>query len=727
MDFVACHEEQIHIPGYIQSFGYLIGLDSTTKKIKFLSENLSEIFHVKTSLFGKNLEDFGDVFSSIITSDNYQYLLKNSLREAEISFNVISIEDNNYHFTGFRFGKNIFLQFEKNIEDVKKKIFLSCKYENINKSKFTDDIWSQLLEAFSDTVNYDRMMIYKFLEDGSGKVIAEKKRENIESYLHLHYPESDIPKQARELYLKNKKRILSDANSEPVAILCETDEKIDLTYCNLRSMSPIHMQYLKNGNAVSSFSTSIIIDDKLWGLVTCQNSTSKHINLVNRIQAEVLTIIAANTYTAVRAKQKLEISLELDQKNTLLMQKFLNFENLDIALYENIEEICKYPQADGVAIIIGDKIVKFGITPSEENILRLRTWVRDELTENFFSSNEFSNIYFPDIENVSGMATAYLDSTKKELILWFRKEQNEEIRWAGNPEKSFEIIQKKGVEKMMVSPRKSFEVYRESIKGKSEPWRIKDKIAMEKMVEIVLKASHNQFVKVKQLVAELKEVNEELDSFSYTVSHDLGTPLTVMKINAQMLLRKNKDDENLQKRVKGIISEIDGMAEMMRNVLQLSKSKSQEIELSEEPTKILIEKISSDSKISYGKPETEIVIKDCPSVIADKTMLYQIFLNVITNAVKYSATQENPLVEINGEIIGNDVIYKISDNGIGIQNDEKEKMFKVFSRLDNAKSFKGNGVGLSIVNRLMQRIGGDISYESVPNNGTVFILKFQKP
>ncbi|SFI53279.1 ATP-binding protein [Halpernia frigidisoli] len=727
MDFVACHEEQIHIPGYIQSFGYLIGLDSTSKKIKFFSENLPEIFPVKTSFFGKNLEDFDGVFSAVTSSDNYRHLSKNSLNEAEISFNTVLISNIDYHFTGFRSGEFIFLQFEKNIEEDKKKIFLSCKYDNINKSKSEEAIWNNLLSAFTDTVGYDRMMVYQFLEDGSGKVIAEKKNDNIESYLHLHYPESDIPKQARELYLKNKKRILSDADCDQVAILSETDEKINLTHSDLRAMSPIHNQYLKNGGAVSSFSTSIIIDEKLWGLVTCQNITQKHINLINRIQAEVLTIIAANTYTAVIAKQSLEVSLELDKKNALLMQKFLNFENLDIALYENIEEICKYPDADGVAIIIADKIETFGSTPSEEDILKVRDWVRDDLTENFFFSNEFKNSYFPDIKNAAGMATAYIDNTKKELILWFRKELDEDILWAGNPEKTFESVTEGGVEKMMISPRKSFAIYRESIKGKSEPWKLKDEIAMRKVVEIVLKASHSQFVKVKELVAELKEVNEELDSFSYTVSHDLGTPLTVMKINAQMLLMKNKEDENLQKRVGGIISEIDGMADMMRNVLQLSKSKSQEIVLKEESTKVLIEKISSDSKLSYGKSETEIIVKDCPAVLADKTMLYQIFLNVITNAVKYSAQQENPLVEINGEIVDNEVVYKISDNGIGIQKEEENKMFKVFSRMDNARSYKGNGIGLSIVNRIMNRIGGEISYESFSGKGTTFILKFQKP
>ena len=727
MDFVACHDEQIHIPGYIQSFGFLLGLDSVTKQIKFLSENISEIFHVDTAIFGKKITDFPHVFSELISAESFINLDKNMQLEAEISVDKITLENGIYHFTTFRSGDTIFLQFEKEIRGPSEKKYLTRKYENINNAKHENDIWVNLLSACRDSVNYDRMMVYQFLEDGSGIVVAENINADIESYLHLHYPETDIPRQARELYLKKRKRILSNADAKNIAILSNSEEKIDLTYCSLRAMSPVHTQYLKNSGCTSSFSTSIIINDQLWGLVTCQNTLPKHIDFENRIRAEVFTIIAANTYTAFQAKQNLQLSLELDKKNALLMQKFLKFDNLDLALYDNIEEICQYPNADGIAIVTRNKIKTFGDTPCDEDILKIGNWLRNELDENFFSTNEFRNLYFPKIKHAAGMGAVYLDKSKKELILWFRKELDKEILWAGNPEKKFEPIEENGIEKMVISPRKSFAAYAQSVKGKSLPWRVNDKLAMRKVVEIILEASHNQFVKVKELVDELKIVNEELDSFSYTVSHDLGTPLTVMKLNAQMILVKNRDNENLHSRVNGIISEIDGMAEMMRNVLQLSKSKTQEIELKEIPTKTLIQKISSDAKITYGADETQILLKDCPAVFADRTMLYQIFLNVITNAVKYSAKQENPFVEISGEIIGDDVIYKISDNGIGIQNDENGKMFKVFSRLDNAKSYKGNGVGLSIVNRIMQRIGGDISYESVPDKGTTFILKFKKP
>lgn len=727
MDFIACHEEKIHIPGYIQNFGYLIGLDSVTKQIKFLSENISEIFSLDISCFGKTLDDCAGLISPIIGSDNYKNLDHICEKDTTVFLDKITIAEKHFHLSTFCQEKTIFLQIEKVFEHDNQQNYVTRKYESINNSKTEADIWENLLTSFADTINYDRMMVYQFLEDGSGIVVAERKKEDIESYLHLHYPESDIPQQARELYLKKRKRILSNADSKPVAILSNSEEAIDLTYSNLRALSPVHSQYLKNGGATSSFSTSIVVNDKLWGLVTCQNIKSKHIDLMNRIRAEVFTIIAANTYTALQAKQSLELSIELDKKNAQLMQKFLQFDDLNVALHENIEEIRQYPDADGLAIISADKVETTGATPSNDNILKIRDWFKNDIAENFFTSNEFRNKYFPEIENAAGVGIAFLDNTKKELLIWFRKELNEDILWAGNPEKSFESVVENGQEKMMISPRKSFAIYKESVRGKSTPWQNKDLLAMKKIVEIVLEASHNQFIKVKDLVDELKKVNEELDSFSYTISHDLGTPLTVMKLNAQMLLAKNRENENLQTKLTGIINEIDGMAEMMRDVLLLSRAKSQEIQLEKIPTESVIAKINSDAKMSYGTPDTKIVVKDCPEVLADKTLLYQVFLNVITNAVKYSSQQENPAVEIGGEVIGEDVIYKVSDNGIGIQKGQDEKMFKIFNRMDNAKNFKGNGVGLSIVHRIMLRLGGSITYESAPNQGTTFILKFKKP
>ncbi|MDQ0593117.1 chemotaxis family two-component system sensor kinase Cph1 [Chryseobacterium ginsenosidimutans] len=730
MSFVECHEEPIHIPGYIQSFGYLIGIDAESHSITFFSKNIEDVFTIENThqLFDKKITDFPDSFKSIIESDIYNSLNQFTRRENETYFDKIIIGEKKYHFSVFKSKTNIFLEFEEVLENPNKRI--SNKYDNFYIIDDAQEIWEQLLSTLSSIVNYERMMVYKFMMDGSGKVIAEKTSQNMESYLGLHYPETDIPRQARELYLKKRKRIFSDVYAENIPLLSRKKETIDLTYSGARGMSPIHGQYLKNSGASSSFSISIIIDDHLWGLVTCQNPEPKHIDLEDRVQAGIFTALASNAYSSFKSKNELKYRLELNEKSAHLKAEFLKHSNLLDSLIENKTEIKNLTEADGLAIISDENIVTDGITPNRETLGKIIQWAYENTEDDIYLSRSFLKDHGEKLgldESAAGVVIYFVERSKNNLLIWFRKEFDEHINWAGNPEKKIDVFSQNGEEKHIISPRTSFHIFTENIKGNSRRWNSRNVAALQTVRDLILETSHKNYNTIKRLNDELKKVNEELDSFSYTISHDLGTPLTVMKLNAQMLLRSLTDGSEKSKgKINSIIEEIDNMAEMMHDVLQLSRAKHSEIELENLPTRYIIEKISENSKITFDGAKSEIIIKECPNVLADKTMLHQVFLNIINNAIKYSSQQENPKVEIEGAIHDDMVIYRISDNGIGIPDENKHKMFKIFNRMDNAKKFKGNGVGLSIVYRIMRRIGGNVDYES-NKDGTTFILTFKKP
>lgn len=730
MNFVECHEEPIHIPGYIQSFGYLIGIDAESHSITFFSKNIEDIFKIESSeeLFGKKLTDFPEAFNSIINSDIFKSLPDFTRRDNETFFNKIFIESEQYHFSAFRNKGNIFLEFEKVIVNPDKQI--TNKYDNFYIVENEQEIWDQLLNILSKIVNYDRMMVYKFMMDGSGKVVAEKTNDNLESYLGLHYPESDIPIQARELYLKKRKRIFSNVHAEPVPLLSKMKESIDLTYSTSRAMSPIHGQYIKNSGASSSFSVSIIIDDYLWGLVTCQNSEPKHIDLEDRVQAGIFTALASNAFSSFKSKSDLNYRLQLNEEVLRLKAEFLKHDTLLESLTENKAELRNLLDADGLAVIADEYTITDGITPDPSAIENITKWAHGNIEDNIYLSRSFLKDYGQQLgldERAAGVVIYFMERNKNNVLIWFRKEFDEHINWAGNPEKKIEVVNNDGEEKMMVSPRTSFKIFTEDIKGSSKRWSSRNILALQAVRDLILEALHKDYNTIKRLNDELKKVNEELDSFSYTISHDLGTPLTVMKLNAQMLLKTLIDEsEKSRNKINSIIEEIDNMAEMMHDVLQLSRAKHSEIQLEKLETLQTIEKICENAKITFGTPKSEVIIKACPEVLADKTMLHQVFLNIINNAIKYSSQQEKPVVVIEGTEQGETVIYRISDNGIGIPEENKHKMFKIFNRMDNAKKFKGNGVGLSIVHRIMKRIGGNVEYESSPE-GTSFILTFKKP
>lgn len=729
MNFVDCHEEPIHIPGYIQSFGYLIGIDVDSHSITFFSQNISNIFNIENVefLFGKKINDFPESFQSIINSDIYTSLKKFTRRENETYFDKIYIGEKEYHFCVFKSKNHIFLEFEEVLKNPNKRI--SNKYDNFYIIDNAQEIWDQLLSTLSRVVNYDRMMVYKFMADGSGKVIAERRNGNLESYLGLHYPESDIPRQARELYLKKRKRIFSNVYAETVPILSRNHKNLDLTFTASRGMSPIHGQYVKNSGATSSFSVSIIIDDRLWGLVTCQNSQPKHIDLEDRVQAGIFTALASNAYSSFKSKQELEYRIGLNGKSAYLKSDFLRHNTLFDSLVENKKDIRELPEADGLVIVSEEDIVTDGVTAKRSVIEKIVNWAHQNTEESLYVNRSFLKEYGDELgldENAAGIIIYFIERSKNEMLIWLRKEFDEHINWAGNPEKKIGVFSQNGEEKHIISPRTSFEMFTENIKGNSKKWSSRNISAVQAVRDVILETSHKQYNAIKELNNQLRKVNEELDSFSYTISHDLGTPLTVMKLNAQMLLANFEKTEKNKNRLTSIVEEIDSMAEMMHDVLQLSRAKHSDIELESLATHHTIQKISENAKITFDSPTSEIIIKGCPEVLADKTMMHQVFLNIINNAVKYSSQQDQPKVEIEGLEDGENIIYRISDNGIGIPEEDKHKMFKIFNRMDNAKKFKGNGVGLSIVHRIMNRIGGNVDYES-NKDGTSFILTFKKP
>ncbi|WP_080780189.1 ATP-binding protein [Chryseobacterium phocaeense] len=729
MNFIECHEEPIHIPGYIQSFGYLIGIDAESHSITFFSRNITDLFKIENAepLFNRQLMDFSEVFRPVMDSDLYVSLKSFTKRENETHFDKIFVDGKEYHFSVFRGGKYIFLEFEAVQENPNKRI--SNKYDNFYVIDNEQDIWEQLLGTLAKIVNYDRMMVYKFMMDGSGKVIAERRSDNMDSYLGLHYPESDIPRQARELYLKKRKRIFSNVYAETVPLMSRTEENIDLTFVASRGMSPVHGQYIKNSGASSSFSISIILDNHLWGLVTCQNSEPKHIDLEDRVQAGIFTALASNAYSSFKSKKELNYRLELNEKAAQLKAEFLKHNHLFDSLAENKEKLRKLPEADGLVIISENDRVSSGNVPDREMIDRIAHWAPEQTEESIYMNRSFLKDFGQELnldETAAGIIIYFIERSKKEMLIWFRREFDEHINWAGNPEKNIDVLLQNGEEKHIVSPRTSFHIFTESIKGNSKRWNSRDISSVKAVRDVILETSHKQYNAIKSLNNELRKVNEELDSFSYTISHDLGTPLTVMKLNAQMLLSNFEETEKNKNKLSSIIEEIDNMAEMMHDVLQLSRAKYSEIELERlQPSQTLL-KISENAKITFESQKTEIIIGECPDVLADKTMLHQVFLNIINNAVKYSSYQDEPKVKIWGGEEEGSIVYRISDNGIGIPEEEKHKMFKIFNRMDNAKKFKGNGVGLSIVHRIMQRIGGNVDYES-DKEGTCFILTFKKP
>ncbi|MFV0156343.1 ATP-binding protein [Empedobacter falsenii] len=717
-----CEDEEIQFLNEIQPFGYLIGIHKNSHQIEFFSQNIDELFEISTekilSQDINQLHDFELDFDEVLNLEQGDFYRTNTKVNSKI-----------YHLTVYHFEELIYLELEELIILENRLAYYNFS-EQILYSKSISSTWNLLISSIKSLIHYERVMLYKFLEDGSGVVIAEEIDKGLDSYMGLRYPEFDIPKQARQLYLEKKSRLVADVNSKRIILICNVNyHKINLKYSSVRALSPIHLQYLRNANCEASFSISIVINEKLWGIVACQNSKPKFIPNQVRLQTELLTRQARLTYVNFKATERLKFQNYFNETAIKLKENLLTEENLQQSINNNLKEVLNLTKADGIALVNFDDVFVEGETPDKEEILRIKEWAFKRKSAGLFTSNTFNLDYGQELKlstNSAGVMFCFLNQTYEHFIIWFKKEQIQTLNWAGEPSKIKNVDVINGNEIHSFSPRTSFKIWQENIKSKSFIWLDKEKYVAKEVIKLIIETLHLQSFKIQSLYEQLKEINDELDSFTYTVSHDLRTPLSVMKLNCQMLQRSLKDDEIKNDRLRSVIVEIDRMTQMMQDLLALSKAKKSEIVLSTIETKPIIEKIIHDVLLYYKINNTEVVVKEIHNVLGDKTMFYEVFLNIIGNAIKYSSQAKHPKVEISSEINNKEVIFKIKDNGIGIKEEDYHKMFKLFSRMSNTGNISGNGVGLSIAHRMMDRMNGDISFESKIGEGTTFVLTFKK-
>lgn len=716
-----CEDEEIQFLNEIQSFGYLIGIHKNTLKIEFVSQNIDEVFRTSAKeMLGVEIQEIYDFeidFEEVLALDL-----------GDFNRSHITINSEGYHVTTFHTNDFIYLELETLLILENRLAFYKYS-EQILYAKSIESTWDNLVSSIKKLTEYDRVMLYQFLEDGSGIVINEKIDEGLDSYLGLRFPEFDIPKQARELYLDKKSRMVSDVDGLRIPLISSNHLKIDLKFSSVRALSPIHLQYLRNANCSASFSVSVVINEKLWGIVACQNTEPKYIPNQVRLQCELLTRLGRLTYVNFKSSERLKFQNHFNEIAIKLKENLLTEENLENSMNNNLHQVLHLTKADGIALVNYDKVFREGETPKEDEILRIKEWASNNNSGELFTSDSFYMDHGEELNigvKAAGIMSCFLGQGSNHFIIWFKKEQLQKLNWAGDPTKvkKVEIIDDKEIH--YLSPRTSFKIWQENIKHRSFIWLEKEKYVAKEVVKLIIETLNLQSFKIHSLYEQLKEINDELDSFSYTVSHDLRTPLSIMKLNCQMLQRSLKDDQMKNDRLKSVIEEIDRMTEMMQDLLALSKAKKGDIKLSTIDTKPIIDKIVHDVLLYYKSTNTEVVVENVNNVLGDKTMFYEVLLNVVGNAVKYSSQEQNPTIKISSEIDDEHVIFKVKDNGIGIKEEDHGKMFKLFSRMSNTGNISGNGVGLSIAHRMMNRMNGSINFDSKIGEGTTFVLTFKK-
>ena len=733
IDLTNCDKEQIHIPGFIQSHGLLIAIDYNLI-IRFCSDNIGHFIPGATSKLT------GQPFSAI------QKLLQENTLQDFIS-NLSSAEKTNEHLYkqnpfDIWISGNLFhlilsyvdyyyiLEFEpaasdKNVEVHRK---LGTAVNQIFSAKKLNLLLQNATIEVKDIIGYDRVMIYKFASDGHGEVIAEAKDEELESWHGLHYPASDIPKQARELYKLNLTRFIADVATAPSMLMAEDNstQLLNLTYTQLRAVSPIHIQYLKNMGVASSFSISLIYKGALWGLIACHNYTPRFIDYKSRESSKLIGQILSTAIEFMEKEENNELQEVFEKNRIQLNQYLLKNTSIKSALTTEHVTMLNITNASGAILVYDNSIVKLGITPNDSQLGDLLDWIRNNIKDHIFYTINLNKLYPPATNFIDSACGILLFTISKELgeyAIWFKPEVHQTVSWAGNPDKPLET-NTEGI--MQLSPRRSFETWQQHVSGTSLPWAPEEIKSASHLKEELLYAINIKSTAIKILNENLKKAYEELDTFSYTVSHDLKSPIAAIKIYTDIMHNMPGIPDNMVQLIDRVTGRIDKMTDMVDEILNYTHQTGLEMKFEKVDIGAVVACIISDLDLDIHEQKVTITLGEMPDLYGDQVMLTQVFNNLINNSVKYSAKAEGAFIHIAGKIIKDEICYSISDNGIGIAPENLHLIFGLFNRMDNAHKIEGTGVGLAIVKRIVEKHNGKIWAESELGKGSIFHMCFNK-
>ncbi|WP_422087159.1 ATP-binding protein [Variovorax sp.] len=594
-----------------------------------------------------------------------------------------------------------------------------------------DELCGLAAREMKRLTGFGRCLVYRFDAAGHGEVLAENADPGYDSYSGHHFPASDIPRQARALYLVNHFRLIADANYQPVRLLATdaslTAGDIDLSQAQLRSVSPIHLEYMRNMGTLASMSVSIVINGKLWGLISCHDHAPRFLDTGTRLACEHLGQLLSLQIQSKESNGEVAERLELRQ---LTLQIVSHLSDSDATLQHLTAEVSlmlRVMRATGAAVVLDDEVWCVGDVPARAHVQELAGWIAG-LGVEVYESNSLAAHFAPAaqfIEVAAGVLAISISQVHRHLILWFRPEIVQTVRWAGDPQKP------RAVDGRM-HPRLSFESWVEHIRGCSTSWSVAEVGAAGELRQALIGIVLRRAEELASVASELGRVNKELEAFSYTVSHDLRAPMR--HIAGYVDLVAQTEGKQLSARAHRYLSHVKDAAafagQMVDALLDFSRMGRSALKQRQVDSASLVEGLVRE--LTRLEPQRNIewqVDAGLPLLYADPLLLQVAVRNLLANAVKYSRTRSPSRITVRAirSDLGDGL--EVQDNGVGFQMKYVDKLFGVFQRLHQAEDFEGTGIGLANVKRIVERHGGTVWAKGEIDAGASFgfILPRQGP
>jgi light-regulated signal transduction histidine kinase (bacteriophytochrome) len=493
VDLTNCDREPIHILGAIQPIGFLIALSREWIVTRASTNSVEHIGLSPEVLIGRPIADLFTP-TAIHNLRNRLAMLRGA-DAVERLFGAVLIEGGTAFDVAIHMSADeIVIEADPSTEehgDV-----TGVVRSMIARLDLTEDMNAFLAEGARQVrglTGYDRVMVYRFAPDGSGEVAAESTRQGIGSFLGLHYPATDIPAQARALYKRNLLRVITDVNAVPVPIVPQLDRKgapLDLSLSMLRSVSPIHIEYLKNMGVGASMSDSILVEGKLWGLFACHHYGSRCPSFERRAIAELFAQMFAMRLESRERKETVEFERRARDISDQLLGAVASDETLlkDPDWLSNI--LTHAIPADGVGVWINGNHAFSGTTPSPGQFEAIVDTLNQVSEGRVFATDHIASLV-PEAEgfaaSAAGMLAIPISRSPRDYVVLFRSELVRSVRWGGDPHKPVEY----GPNGPRLTPRESFEEWKEMVEGHSRPFTASELRVAETLratlIEVVLR------------------------------------------------------------------------------------------------------------------------------------------------------------------------------------------------------------------------------------------------
>ncbi|GAA4225847.1 HWE histidine kinase domain-containing protein [Sagittula marina] len=529
VDLTNCDREPIHQLGRIQSYGALLAVSSDWL-VQHASENLPDILGVAVD------EALGRPLHELIVSDGFDRIrsslrLVNALDTVTRLFGVaLKATGRSYDICVHQSGEMLIVEFEPKV-DASPRDPLTEVYPHIATLRKNDDLRhltrdaARALHALS---GFDSVMVYQFQPDNSGKVVAEYRADGRKRYDGMMFPASDIPVQARALYTRSLLRLISDVNDpgEPVVPgVSMMGEPLDLSLAVTRAVSPIHIEYLKNMGVQASMSVSIMKDGKLWGLFACHHDIPRYIDYERRTAIEMFAHMFS--YELINFEERArKVTEEATRRlQTQLMAHLANGSSLDKSLLSVSEEIRNIIPHDGLMLYENEELRTAGDVPSEEQFREICRMLDRGASTGVFSTDRLSKFLesAQDYQDrFAGIMAIPISKRPRDYLVLVRRPVSETIDWAGDPTKPVSF----GPNGTRLTPRKSFDVWKEDVRGRSAPWTPQEVHAAELLRTVLLEV----FLKITDATnLERKRAQEQQSLLISELNHRVRNILNLMR------------------------------------------------------------------------------------------------------------------------------------------------------------------------------------------------------